>query len=205
MGRLRPKVGDDHAAMEIVATFSTEDAARSFAAYLDESQGLRGEVAVAGTVWTVAVDDPGRAATARLLAERFPGAALMANDVAPRQRATWLTLAMAVAVLVSAGLTDLGEGPLAERLMMAGFASEWWRVATPILLHFGLIHLVGNLSWWSTLATQIERREGTARLALLLGLATVLPNVGQYLASGGHFGGLSGVVYPRELGARKER
>jgi membrane associated rhomboid family serine protease len=182
-------------AMEIVATFANEGAARAFAAYLDETQGLAAEVAVAGSTWTVAVDDPGRAATARLLAERFPGAAVMADDVAPPRHVSWLTLVVAVAVLVAGGLTDLGEGPFSERLLMAGFASEWWRIATPVLLHFGLFHLFCNLSWWATLATQIERREGTRRLALLLCLATVLPNTGQYLASGGNFGGLSGVVF----------
>ena len=196
MGSIAPQgVADDHAAMEIVATFASEAAARAFAAYLDEAQGLAAEVDVAGTVWTVAVDDPGRAATARLLAERFPGAAVMADEIAPPRRAVWLTLAMTIAVLVAGGLTELGEGPFSERLMMDGFANEWWRIATPILLHFGSLHLFSNLGWWATLATQIERREGTIRLALLLGLATVLPNVGQYLASGGHFGGLSGVVY----------
>lgn len=195
-GPIAPQgVADDHAAMEIVATFASEDAARAFVAYLDETQGLAAEVDVAGTVWTVAVDDPGRAATARLLAERFPGAALMADEVAPPRRATWLTLAVAVAVLVAGGVTDLGDGPFSKRLLMEGFTSEWWRIATPVLLHFGILHLFGNLGWWATLATQLERREGTIRLAVLLALATVLPNVGQYLASGGRFGGLSGVVY----------
>lgn len=196
MGSIAPQgVADDHAAMEIVATFASEDAARTFAAYLDEAQGLAAEVDVAGTVWTVAVDDPGRAATARLLAERFPGAAVMADEIAPPRRAVWLTLAMTIAVLVAGGLTELGEGPFSERLVMDGFVHEWWRIVTPVLLHVGFLHLFGNLTWWATLATQIERREGTIRLALLLGLATVLPNVGQYLASGGRFGGLSGVVF----------
>ena len=181
--------------MEIIASFASEDAARAFAAYLDESQGLAAEVAVAGDVWTVAVDDHGRAATARLLAERYPGAAAMADEVAPRSRAAWLTLGVTVAALISAGVTDLGAGPLTSQFLMEGFSVEWWRIASPILLHFGLWHLLGNLSWWATLGTQIERREGTVRLAVLLGLATVLPNVGQYVASGGRFGGLSGVVY----------
>jgi membrane associated rhomboid family serine protease len=182
-------------AMETVATFADEDAARAFAAYLDESQGLAAEVAVDGRGWTVAVGDPARAATARLLAERFPGAALMADERAPPRRAAWLTMAMAVAVLVVAGLSEVGDGGFAARLVMEGFTREWWRIATPVLLHVGFIHLLGNLSWWSMLATQVERREGPLRLALLLALATVLPNAGQYLASGGNFGGLSGVVY----------
>ena len=132
--------------MEIVATFALEDSARAFAAYLDETQGLAAEVAVAGTVWTVAVDDPGRATTARLLAERFPGAALMADAVAQPKRAIWLTLAVTVAVLVASGLTELGNGAFSERLLMVGFANEWWRIATPVLLHFGIFHLFGNLS-----------------------------------------------------------
>lgn len=182
-------------AMDVVARFASEEAARSFAAYLAETQGMSAEVALAGSTWTVAVADPGRAATARLLAERHPGAALMADAVAPRRRGGWLTMAVAVAVLTAGGLTGLGEGPLAERFLMTGFTSEWWRIATPALLHFGLIHLLGNLSWWCGLATQLELREGVARLAVLLGLAVVLPNLGQYLVGGGNFGGLSGVTY----------
>ena len=132
--------------MEIVATFANEDAARAFAAYLDETQGLAAEVDVAGTVWTVAVDDPGRAATARLLAERFPGAAVMADEVAPHRHVSWLTLVVAVAVLVAGGLTELGQGPFSEQLMMDGFTNAWWRIATPILLHFGFLHLFCNLA-----------------------------------------------------------
>ncbi|MGO1247786.1 MAG: rhomboid family intramembrane serine protease GlpG [Oceanisphaera sp.] len=73
--------------------------------------------------------------------------------------------------------------------------ADIWRGFTPALLHFSLMHLVFNLFWWWYLASQVERHRGSGKLILLLLVAALLPNIMQFLVSGPHFGGLSGVVY----------
>ena len=73
--------------------------------------------------------------------------------------------------------------------------AQGWRLLTPALLHFSLMHLVFNLLWWWYLGGQIERKLGAGKLLWLLLLAAALPNAVQYAASGPLFGGLSGVVY----------
>ncbi|WP_417616716.1 rhomboid family intramembrane serine protease GlpG [Oceanisphaera sp.] len=72
---------------------------------------------------------------------------------------------------------------------------DLWRGFTPALLHFSLMHLVFNLFWWWYLSTMVERHRGHGKLLLLLLVAALLPNIMQFLVSGPHFGGLSGVVY----------
>ena len=72
---------------------------------------------------------------------------------------------------------------------------NFWRVFTPALLHFSLMHLVFNLFWWWYLSSMVERERGSGRLLLIVLLAAALPNLMQFFASGPYFGGLSGVVY----------
>lgn len=74
-------------------------------------------------------------------------------------------------------------------------ASELWRVFTPTLLHFSLMHISFNLLWWWFLGGRIETRIGTKPLLILLLVAGTLPNIAQYFLTGPNFGGLSGVVY----------
>ncbi|MBB1268417.1 rhomboid family intramembrane serine protease GlpG [Shewanella sp. SR44-3] len=70
-----------------------------------------------------------------------------------------------------------------------------WRVFTPTLLHFSLMHIMFNLLWWWYLGGKIELRLGAPKLLVLLLVAGTLPNILQYFISGPNFGGLSGVVY----------
>ena len=72
---------------------------------------------------------------------------------------------------------------------------EVWRLFTPMFVHFGLPHLFFNMLWLLDLGTMIERRQGTARLAVLVLVIAALSNFGQYLTGGPGFGGMSGVVY----------
>ena len=72
---------------------------------------------------------------------------------------------------------------------------EVWRLFTPTLLHFGVLHLLFNMMWLFDLGAMIEGRQGTRRLALLVVVIAGLSNLGQYYASGPNFGGMSGVVY----------
>ncbi len=72
---------------------------------------------------------------------------------------------------------------------------EFWRLFTPIFLHFGFIHLLFNMLALKDLGTIIESRLGSGRLAVLVVLMAPLSNFGQYLSSGPAFGGMSGVLY----------
>ena len=72
---------------------------------------------------------------------------------------------------------------------------EVWRLFTPMFVHFGLPHLFFNMLWLLDLGTMIERRQSTARLAVLVLVIAALSNFGQYLMGGPVFGGMSGVVY----------
>lgn len=77
--------------------------------------------------------------------------------------------------------------------LLAG--GEPWRVLTPILLHFGGVHLVFNLLWWWILGGIIERFQSSFQLAMLTVGIGLLSNGAQFYASGPGFGGLSGVIY----------
>ncbi|WP_046003011.1 rhomboid family intramembrane serine protease GlpG [Pseudoalteromonas rubra] len=70
-----------------------------------------------------------------------------------------------------------------------------WRWITPAFLHFGLLHLVFNLSWWLYLGHMIEHRLGSWVLWVIFAAGALLSNWMQYLLADANFGGLSGVVY----------
>jgi len=70
-----------------------------------------------------------------------------------------------------------------------------WRLFTPMLIHFGLPHLIFNMLWLFQLGSMIEGLQGRLRLALLVGVIALGSNLAQYLAVNANFGGMSGVVY----------
>ncbi|MEE8057561.1 MAG: rhomboid family intramembrane serine protease [Pseudomonadales bacterium] len=73
---------------------------------------------------------------------------------------------------------------------------EYWRLITPIFLHFGVLHIVFNALWLWDLGRRIEIIQGSDRMigiVLVMGLGS---NLAQYLyAQIGVFGGMSGVIY----------
>ncbi|WP_175653848.1 rhomboid family intramembrane serine protease [Pseudomonas sp. Marseille-P9899] len=75
-------------------------------------------------------------------------------------------------------------------------AGQWWRLITPMLVHFSFLHLAMNGLWYLELGRRIEQRQGRW---VLLGLTLVfglVSNAAQYLFEGASlFGGLSGVLY----------
>ncbi|MFG9944084.1 rhomboid family intramembrane serine protease [Pseudomonas aeruginosa] len=80
--------------------------------------------------------------------------------------------------------------PLAESLA----AGQWWRLFTPMLIHFGWLHLAMNAMWFWELGRRIEFRQGRPMLLGLTLLFGLVSNVVQYAVSGASlFGGLSGV------------
>lgn len=74
-------------------------------------------------------------------------------------------------------------------------SGQVWRLLSPAILHFGWPHILFNLWAFWDLGNLIERRGGPNRLlGLIVGLA-LISNLGQYLAAGPRFGGMSGVIY----------
>lgn len=78
------------------------------------------------------------------------------------------------------------------QLMQQG---QWWRLFTPMFLHFSLSHLAFNsvLLWY--LGQQLEQRLGWIYYLSWVLLMSLAANCAQYLASPQLFGGMSGVVY----------
>ncbi|PTT93237.1 rhomboid family intramembrane serine protease, partial [Pseudomonas sp. HMWF031] len=82
--------------------------------------------------------------------------------------------------------------PLADSLA----AGQWWRLVTPMLIHFGILHLAMNGMWYWELGRRIESRQGTVNLIGLTLLFSLASNYAQFVFSGPTlFGGLSGVLY----------
>lgn len=126
-------------------------------------------------------------------------------------KATGLILLLS---LIVGGLTFLGENletlrwltfldfrvigeyihftPLADSLA----AGQWWRLVTPMLIHFGILHLAMNGMWYWELGRRIESRQGSINLIGLTLLFSLVSNYAQFVWSGPSlFGGLSGVLY----------
>lgn len=71
----------------------------------------------------------------------------------------------------------------------------WWRLVTPALMHFSLLHLFSNLIWVWVFGRQLELRAGRIHLLVLTVLMALLSNLAQYATEGPLFGGMSGVVF----------
>lgn len=118
-----------------------------------------------------------------------------------------LCLAVAAATLLGENLSVIrwltfvefrvsGEYATFSALSDTLAAGQWWRLVTPMLLHFGILHLAMNALWYWELGRRIELRQGSWQLLGLTLLFAVFSNFGQYWWSGPSlFGGLSGVLY----------
>lgn len=72
---------------------------------------------------------------------------------------------------------------------------EFWRLLTPVFLHFGVLHLLFNMMWLYQLGCLIEARQSALHLLLLVVVTGIFSNLAQYIIAGPQFGGMSGVVY----------
>ena len=162
----------------------------------------------------------------RLLYQRFPaGDPDQQLDLPPAARSqrpgfveqlrhSPMTALVLLATLIVGGLTLLGSNldtmewfsflqyrvageyiqftPLTESLA----AGQWWRLVTPMLIHFGFLHIAMNGMWYWELGRRIEARQGGINLLGLTLLFSLVSNYAQYYYGGpGLFGGLSGVLY----------
>jgi GlpG protein len=72
---------------------------------------------------------------------------------------------------------------------------EFWRLITPIFVHFGLAHLLFNMLWLYSLGNMMEIRQGSWFLGIFIAVTAAGSNLAQYLISTPYFGGMSGVLY----------
>ncbi|WP_307942190.1 rhomboid family intramembrane serine protease [Pseudomonas mosselii] len=81
--------------------------------------------------------------------------------------------------------------------LLQGLAEgQLWRLVSPMLLHFGVLHLAMNGLWYWELGKRIELRQGPWMLLGLTLLFSLVSNLAQHFTSGPSlFGGLSGVPY----------
>lgn len=82
------------------------------------------------------------------------------------------------------------EAPLFEKIR----AGQVWRLFTPCLLHFDILHIFFNMVWLMILGKQIEARLGIPRYIAFIILTGIFSNIAQYLMGGPNFIGFSGVV-----------
>lgn len=74
--------------------------------------------------------------------------------------------------------------------------NEWWRLITPMLIHFSFAHLVFNCLWIYVLGSKIELLDGHLLFVNLLLFCSICSNLTQHFFGGPSlFGGLSGVIY----------
>ncbi|MBV1789574.1 rhomboid family intramembrane serine protease [Marinobacterium sp. D7] len=95
-------------------------------------------------------------------------------------------------------LTDfriVGEGIRYDSLGAMLASGQWWRLITPIFLHFSVLHILFNLLWVWVVGQRIELLQGRWALLGVVLFSGIASNIAQYLISGPMFGGMSGVVF----------
>ena len=74
--------------------------------------------------------------------------------------------------------------------------NEWWRLITPMFIHFSITHLVFNCLWIYVIGSKIEQNDGHFTFFSLVIFSSIVSNLAQHFFEGSSlFGGLSGVIY----------
>lgn len=196
-----------------------EEDLSSFTQYL-RSQGVVHRVTEEGNqqvVWTV--DEASARIARHHYSEGVPAAVRVSSVGSARGAggsAAWtrtakqipLTLGILLVTAVVALVTRIGSDPAsivlftfvppenAEYMAREVDLGQWWRLVTPMFLHFGVLHLAFNALWYWELGRRIELRSGSLWLLGLTLLFGLVSNTVQWLYTGHpFFGGLSGVLY----------
>ena len=75
-------------------------------------------------------------------------------------------------------------------------SNQWWRLVSPMFLHFSFAHLAFNCLWIYILGEKIEKVDGSLTFISIVIFTAVSSNSLQYFWNGSSlFGGLSGVIY----------
>jgi GlpG protein len=73
---------------------------------------------------------------------------------------------------------------------------EVWRLISPMIVHFGILHLLFNMLWLRDLGSMFEARLSSWYFAIFVIAVSALSNLAEYVLGGRpNFGGMSGVVY----------
>lgn len=73
---------------------------------------------------------------------------------------------------------------------------QYWRIFSPMFIHFGVLHLVFNILWVWEIGRRIEFVNGSASmLGIVLSTSAVSTLLQFFLFGPGLFGGMSGVVF----------
>ena len=193
----------------------------AFSAFLWQ-QGIRHQVFESGGRQIVDVADPNQADAVRaiyadlqsgalnLRMERAPGPLLRLGGLAKMPVVTAVSLACLLLFPFSMGwlpgsnavLSSLLLAPVAANGLMTGgvtyplVSGELWRLLSPALLHFSLLHIAFNLGVYAFIGRRIESLQGSSRLLLVVLFTALASAVVQGLWNpGSPFGGLSGVCY----------
>ena len=74
--------------------------------------------------------------------------------------------------------------------------NQWWRLISPIFIHFSFAHLVFNCLWIYVLGEKIERVDNKIIFILIVITSSIFSNFLQfYWTDSSYFGGLSGAIY----------
>jgi len=74
--------------------------------------------------------------------------------------------------------------------------NQWWRLISPILIHFSFAHLAFNCLWLYILGEKIERVDSKTVFIMIVIISSICSNFLQYYwTSSSLFGGFSGVIY----------
>lgn len=79
-----------------------------------------------------------------------------------------------------------------EGMLLSG---QWWRLLTPIFMHFSEMHILFNMLWVWVVGGRMEASQGSISLCGLVLFSGVLSNLCQFWVTGPMFGGMSGVVF----------
>ncbi len=73
---------------------------------------------------------------------------------------------------------------------------EYWRMITPIFLHFGWLHITFNMLWLWELGRRIEKQGGAIHFASIVFFIGIASNFYQAASTPfAYFGGMSGVIF----------
>tara|TARA_B110000503_G_scaffold20798_1_gene31483 strand:+ start:43974 stop:44831 length:858 start_codon:yes stop_codon:yes gene_type:complete len=83
-----------------------------------------------------------------------------------------------------------------DQLLFDSIGHQYWRLVTPVFIHFGWLHIVFNSLWLWDLGGRVERVLGHFNMFMLFLVIAAVSNVSQFIFDGASlFGGMSGVVY----------
>lgn len=114
----------------------------------------------------------------------------------PRGQATTGIILLCIAVAI---LGYVGDQEVVRKALMFSLPEimegQWWRLFTPAIVHFGILHIVFNLLWLKSLGSIIEFTRGKVFFIALVLASALFSNILQFWFKGPLFGGMSGVVY----------